>query len=385
MGMRETRLLWPNVNALEPAARPSDNPGTVRRPLRVGLVSPSQYPLAPVGHGPVRQLLIWLAEELVALGHEVTVIGSGPDPGVLRAVDYHATFEEAPPDEVMSGRPLLVVEAIHALEATRLLAALDVDVIHDLSRLGPLTAAARRVPTVVTAHGTVTGMRALYYRSIAQTTRLVAISKAQQLLGDPGVVVAWAGMVHHGIPVADFPFQAIKKEYALWLGRVIPEKAPDLAITAARSAGIPLLLAGKCTEADERAYFEERVRPLLGSDVEWVGEVGGTHKLDLLAQACCLLYPLRWNDTFGLPMVEAMACGTPVIAMNRGAVAEVVTHGVTGYICSTSDELAEWIPRAAEIDPFACRQHVEAQFSVAWMTESYLAIYRQALTAGEAS
>lgn len=370
------------VTPLGPAKR-HDDAHTIHQPLRVGLVSPSQHPLAPVGHGPVRQLLIWLVEELVTLGHEVTVIGFGPDPGVLRGVNYQATFEDPLFDHVMSGRRLLVAESIHALEATRLLARSTVDVIHDLSRTGPLTAPARRAPTVVTAHSAVTGMQALYYRSIAQITRLVAISESQQFLSDPGVHVAWAGMVYNGIPVANFPFQATKKDYALWLGRMIPQKAPDLAIASARSAGIPLVLAGKCTEADERAYFEDSVRPLLGSDVEWAGEVGGTHKLDLLAQARCLLHPLRWNDTFGLAMVEAMACGTPVIAMNRGAVAEVVEHGVTGYVCNTSDELAEWIPRAAAIDPLTCRKHVEAKFSATRMTEGYLAIYRAALRAAD--
>src|SRR6266496_5477251 len=150
-----------------------------------------------------------------------------------------------------------------------------------------------------------------------------------------------------------------------------PEKAPDLAIQAARVAGRRIVVAAKCNEPGEKRYFEDRVRPLLGRDAEWFGEADSEQKKDLLARARCLVFPIQWNEPFGIVMVEAMACGTPVVALRGGSVPEVVEDGVTGIICHRADELPDAIRRVDELDPKACRRRVFDCFDVADMVEGY--------------
>lgn len=218
-------------------------------------------------------------------------------------------------------------EVVHAAQLPELLADLAVDVVHDNTLAGPLVAATHGLPTVVTAHGPVYGDLGAYYRTLSGRASLVALSRAQR----EGLPTArWAATVPNGVRPDRFPFHAAKGEYAVFLGRMSPDKGPVWAIDAARAAGIPLVMAAKCREDDEVAYFEHAVRPRLGGDVEWIGEVGGRRKVELLADARCLLFPIDWEEPFGLVMIEAMACGTPVVALRRGAVPEVVDHGARG-------------------------------------------------------
>jgi glycosyltransferase involved in cell wall biosynthesis len=156
-----------------------------------------------------------------------------------------------------------------------------------------------------------------------------------------------------------------------------PEKAPDLAVLAAHAAGLPIVVAAKCNEPAERCYFQERVRPLLGPDDVWFGEADAKDKRDLLSRARCLLFPVQWDEPFGLVMVEAMACGTPVVALGGGSVPEVVDHGVTGWICQEPAQLARGILEADRIDPAACRDRVERLFDVPRMVAGYEQVYRE--------
>jgi glycosyltransferase involved in cell wall biosynthesis len=158
-----------------------------------------------------------------------------------------------------------------------------------------------------------------------------------------------------------------------------PEKAPDLAIRAARAAGRRIVVAGKCTEPVEQAYLDERVRPLLGPDAEWFGEADAGQKAELFSRACCLVFPVQWDEPFGLVMVEAMACGTPVVALRRGSVPEVVADGVTGFVRDHPDELPAAIARVDELEPKACRQRVADLFDVPQMAAGYEAVYRRVL------
>jgi len=265
-------------------------------------------------------------------------------------------------------------EVMHALVASDHLDALDADVVHDHSFVGPLATRCRRAPTVVTAHGPVTGELAEYYRRIGRHTALVAISEAQRA-EERGV--RWAGTVPNAIPVAEYPLEVDKDDYCLFLGRMNPEKAPDLAIRAARAAGRRIVVAAKCSEPEERRYFEERVRPLLGPDAEWFGEADNEQKKDLLARARCLVFPIQWDEPFGLVMVEAMACGTPVVALRAGSVPEVVEDGVTGFVRDDLAELPDAIERADALDPGACRQRVVERFDVPVMTDGYERVYRR--------
>jgi glycosyltransferase involved in cell wall biosynthesis len=189
----------------------------------------------------------------------------------------------------------------------------------------------------------------------------------------------WAGTVHNAIPVNEYPFETDKDDFVLFLGRISPEKGPDLAIKAARAAGRRIVVAAKCNEPAEHAYFEERVRPLLGPDAEWYGHATTEEKKKLLARAGALVFPIQWDEPFGIVMIEAMACGTPVVALRRGSVPEVVADGVTGWICDHPNELAPAIERISDLDPSACRARVADRFDVSEMLRRYEAIYREAL------
>jgi glycosyltransferase involved in cell wall biosynthesis len=344
-----------------------DNPSYP--PLRIAIVAPPWFPIPPGGYGGIESMVHTLVEGLADRGHEIILVGAGKP---HRSAKFLQTYGEPPLERMGEAFP----EVVHALAAHDHLADLDVDVVHDHSLAGPLTSGWRNTPTVVTAHGPIAGEMAICYRVLSRYTGLVAISDGQRAKGPD---MAWEGRVYNAIPVDEYPFQVQKEDYCLFLGRISPEKAPDLAIKAAREAGYRIVVAAKCNEPPEKAYFNEHVRPLLGPDAEWFGEASTEEKKDLLARARCLVFPIQWDEPFGIVMVEAMACGTPVVALDRGSVPEVVVDGVTGYICHQPDELPDAIRRVDELDPKACRRRVFDCFDVSDMVEGYETIYRRML------
>jgi glycosyltransferase involved in cell wall biosynthesis len=335
-------------------------------PLRVALVAPPWYPIPPSAYGGIEAVVYWLAEGLLARGHQVTVIGAGR-PGTRAR--FAQTYQVPPTGRLGEVLP----ELLHAAHTAQLLDELDVQVVHDHSAAGPLAASKRAAPTVLTAHGPVDGELGAYYRRLSLP--LVAISDFQRRTAAPGL--RWVGRVHNAIPVATFPYQKDKEDFCLFLGRMSPEKAPDLAILAAHAAGLPIVVAAKCNEPAERTYFQDRVRPLLNPDDFWFGEADAADKRDLLSRARCLLFPVQWEEPFGLVMVEAMACGTPVVALRGGSVPEVLDHSVTGWICPRPEQLALGIVEADRIDPAACRDRAERLFDVSQMVVGYEQVYRQ--------
>jgi glycosyltransferase involved in cell wall biosynthesis len=170
-------------------------------------------------------------------------------------------------------------------------------------------------------------------------------------------------MIHHGLPVDDYPYRETKDPFALFLGRMSPVKGAHLAIEAARAAGLRLAMAGRCSLPDERAYFDRFVRPRRRRDVAWLGEVDTARKKDLLSRASCLLFPIRWAEPSGLVMVEALACGTPVVALEAGVVPEVIEDGRSGLIGKRPEDLADLLSLVGHIAPAACR---ERRGSSAW-------------------
>ena len=201
---------------------------------------------------------------------------------------------------------------------------------------GPLVAAGRDVPTVVTVHGPVAGELGEYYRQLGTTVSLVAISDRQRRIAPD---LNWLATVHNALRVDGFPFRDEKEDWVFFLGRCVQDKGMHVAIDAARAAGRRIVLAAKCTEPLEKAYFEAEIAPRLGPDTEWLGEVSSAEKKELLSRAGCLLFPILWEEPFGMVMIEALACGTPVVALRRGSVPEVVIDGLTGIVCDDPDEL----------------------------------------------
>jgi glycosyltransferase involved in cell wall biosynthesis len=340
-------------------------------PLRIAMIAPPWYEVPPKAYGGIESLCAHLVDGLVARGHDVTLVGVGAHRVSGR---FHAVRPTPQPDQI--GK--MVPEALHTAAVARYLDRVDVDVVHDHTLSGPFTAAARRAPTIVTAHGPVDPMRD-YYAWLAEHAYLVAISESQRHLAPE---IAWAATVHNAVDASRFPYREDKEDFLLFLGRLCADKAPHLAIEAARAAGRRLVVAGKMAEPHEREYFEACVRPRLGPDVEWVGELDFPAKMDLLGRARAMLFPIQWEEPFGLVMVEAMACGTPVITMRRGAAPEVVEHGVTGFLCDRPDELPAAIHALGELDPARCRKRVEALFDLPVLVRGYERVYRIALQAG---
>jgi glycosyltransferase involved in cell wall biosynthesis len=311
-------------------------------------------------------MIYWLVEGLVARGHHVTVVGVDE---TETSAHFVQTFERAPSERLGEPGP----EVVHAAAVARALEDADIDVVHDNSLAGPLLACGRSAPTVVTAHGPVDGELGVFYRLLSDAVWMVAISDAQRRIAPD---LSWVAPVYNSIPVEEYPFEPDKEDWAVWLGRMNPEKAPHLAIDAARAADMPIVLAGKCSEPKEQSYFEAEVAPRLGPGVEWLGEADTARKKELLCKARCFVFPIRWEEPFGIVMVEAMACGTPVVALRAGSAPEVVDDGVTGFVCDAPEELAGALGRIDEIDPKACRDRVAQHFSVDAMVDGYEPVYK---------
>jgi glycosyltransferase involved in cell wall biosynthesis len=238
----------------------------------------------------------------------------------------------------------------------------------------------RGAPVVITSHGPAEGEWREYLQSVSGGAALVAISHAQTALAPE---VPWRAVVHNALDTSEVPLVTDKEDHLVWLGRMSPQKGAHLAIDLARQAGRKIVLAAKCSEPAERAYFEEFVKPRLGADVEWQGEVGPKEKYELLGAAAGFLFPLQWDEPFGMVLIEAMACGTPVLTLNRGVVPEIVSDGETGFVRDRAEELLPLIDRLPSIDPRACRARVEERFGPDVMVCGYERLYQELVAESE--
>jgi glycosyltransferase involved in cell wall biosynthesis len=338
------------------------------------MVVPPWFEVPPQGYGGLEVIAAALVDGLVARGHEVTLFGAGTRNGTA------ARFVGTTPDLRHPQLNETVPALLHTARVNRLLAGGGFDVVHDHTTDGPATATARQVPTVVTVHGAVAGDLGDYLGELRDTIRLVAISRAQRISRPD---LDWAATVHNALPpdALDPARRAAggRAGPVVWLGRFTPDKGPDLAIAACRAAGLRLVLAGKCHDAGERRYLRETIRPMLADDVDLLVNPDRASTQRLLAEARCLIMPIRWDEPFGMVMIEAMALGIPVVALNRGAVPELVRDGVTGWIREVPGELADALHRVDEIDPAACVAHVRDNFCAPLMARRYERVYLEAI------
>jgi glycosyltransferase involved in cell wall biosynthesis len=338
--------------------------------MRVAIIAPPWYPVPPGGYGGIEWVVSLLADGLTERGHQVTLFAP---PGSETEARLEPPLGKVPPEELI-GDPWY--EAAHAVSAYDREG--DFDVLHDhTGPVGVSIGAMSDCPTVHTLHGPFTEETGMLYRRIARRHWFVAISESQRSMGPANL--RWAGVVYNGIPMDRYALRVDKEEFLLFLGRADEEKAPHLAIEAARRAGRRLVMCVTTKNERERSYWKANVEPLLDDDVEVRGECDQDQKADLLARARALLFPIQWPEPFGLVMTEAMACGTPVVAWRNGSVPEVVADGETGFIVDSVEEMAAAIDRVHELDPLTMRARVEQQFSANAMVAGYEDIYRQVL------
>jgi glycosyltransferase involved in cell wall biosynthesis len=320
----------------------------------------------------VEQVVSLLVEELVARGHDVTLFASGDS--VTKAT-LRSVYDEAPTDRLWEVEPDAVhVGAAYSFATRAYRDGEGFDLVHDHTNyLGVAFAASLPTPVVHTVHMVLDQARASFLRRFSSEVYLTAISAYQR---DLVPELPWRGVVHNAVDVDAFPFREDKEDYLLCIGRVCERKGQDLAIEVARQAGLPLVLAGR-VHPKEAWFFEERILPHVDAEqVVFHGEVSNERKGELLAGARALLFPVREPEPFGLAMVEALACGTPVIAEPIGAVPEVVTDEETGFLATGVDAMADAVARTAEISPERCRDEAVARFHPQAMVDGYEAVYR---------
>jgi glycosyltransferase involved in cell wall biosynthesis len=336
--------------------------------MRIAQVAPLTEAVPPKLYGGTERVVHWLTEELVALGHEVTLFASG---------DSHtsAKLEAGWPRALRLDGAIRDANALHMamLERVRQRAH-DFDFLHFHLDYYPFSLFSRQaMPFVTTLHGRLDLPELQPVFNTFSTVPVISISNAQRR---PVPQARWVRTIHHGLPEKLLTPKPVKPSYLAFLGRIAPEKAVDRAIRIAIECGIPLKIAAKVDRAD-REYFEEKIRPMIVSPhVEYIGEIGDHEKSEFLSGAHALLATIDWPEPFGLVMIEAMACGTPVIAFNRGSVPEVVDVGVTGFV--VEDELGAIgaVEQLSDLSRDKVRKRFEERFTARRMAQDYLEVYR---------
>jgi glycosyltransferase involved in cell wall biosynthesis len=339
--------------------------------MRIAQVAPLYERVPPRLYGGTERVVSYLSEELVRRGHRVTLFASGDSLTGARLVSPVPRALRLDPQ---TRDPL----APHVIELSQVFErAAEFDLIHcHVDYLAFPFARLVATPTLHTMHGRLDLPALMPIFRHFHDVPLVSISDAQRR-PLAGLSLAWMGTVRHGLPLDRFPYSARGGRYLAFLGRIAPEKRPDLAIEVAKRVALPLKIAAK-VDAPDRPYFEREIRPRLDHPlIEFVGEIGDDAKPAFLGDALALLFPIDWPEPFGLVMIEALACGTPVIARPAGSVPEILVPGRTGFAADTLDELVDAVKRVDTLDRATCRRHVEAHFSVTRMADHYEALYQR--------
>jgi glycosyltransferase involved in cell wall biosynthesis len=340
--------------------------------MRIAEIAPPWLSVPPKGYGGIEWVVSLLADGLTERGHDVTLFATG-DSITKARLEY--AFETAPGSEMIHD---VWHDVVHTAWAMRDPESFDIFHVHSTwSAL--LAVALLGLPTVHTIHGAFTPEMRKLYPLLADRVWFVAISEAQRSMMP---ALRYAGVVYNGIDVSAYPFRTEKEDFVLFLGRAGKDKGAHRAVMAAKEAGVRLVLAAKVADQEEEDHWNRVVLPEVPSNATVLGEVSFDDKVDLLSRATAVLFPIDWDEPFGLVMVEAMACGTPVIATARGSVPELVLDGETGFIVSVEDypkEAARALARLGEIDPAAARARVMERFSGDAMVGGYEAVFERVL------
>ena len=343
-------------------------------PLKIAVISPVWFPVPPTGYGGIEWIVWLLADGLVDAGHDVTLFASGDS----RTKAKLASVYETAPSELIGNA---ITELHHCLIAFE--RADEFDVINDHSGLIAAAVGGRvRTPVLHTVHGPVDSLGGVVYRHITKVSPDVGFISISLNQRRPMPELPWVANCPNALDFSLYPVKPHRGDYLLFLGRMSPDKGCHRAIDVAITAGLPLKIAGKSREPQEQQYFEQYVRPHLSDQIEYLGEVTHGEKVELLQDARATLFPIEWEEPFGLVMIESMACGTPVIATRWGAVPEVIEHGRSGIIVDDYRIMAAALEEADLLDPLELRRYAELHFSPERMVGDYLRAYREAIERG---
>jgi glycosyltransferase involved in cell wall biosynthesis len=336
--------------------------------MHIAQIAPLTEAVPPKLYGGTERVVYWITEELVALGHDVTLYASGDS-------RTSAKLEAAWPRALRLDGSIRDPNALHIMMLERVRQrAHEFDMLHFHLDYYPFSLFARQsTPFVTTLHGRLDLPEHQPLFATFASAPVVSISNAQRR---PIPHAGWVRTIHHGLPEKLLTPRDVKPSYFAFLGRIAPEKGIDRAIHIARAAGVPLKVAAKVDRVD-REYFEELIEPLIdGTSVEYIGEITDSEKSEFLSGATALLVPIDWPEPFGLVMIEAMACGTPVIAFNRGSVPEIIEDGINGFIVEDEQGAIGAAYRLSELSRKEIRARFEARFTARRMAQDYLAVYR---------
>jgi glycosyltransferase involved in cell wall biosynthesis len=336
--------------------------------MRIAQVAPLAESVPPKLYGGTERVVSWLTEELVALGHDVTLFASGDSQTKAKLEPVWAKpirLARPRPDPMAAYAALLQSLAERARDFDVIHCHIDWILIPLLCRLG--------VPFVTTMHGRLDSSYVTQVVSRLPQAPFISISDDQRR---PVPSLDWLGTIYHGMPPETLRLHSKPDRYLAFLGRISPEKGPEVAIRLATAAKVPLRIAAKLPRGENR-FFQERVQPLVdGENVRFIGEVDEKAKQDLLGKATALLFPIDWPEPFGLVMIEAMACGTPVVAWRRGSVPEIVEDGLTGFVVDNEAEALKAIHRVHELDRDRIRREFERRFTARRMAEDHVTLYQ---------
>ncbi len=340
--------------------------------MRIAQIGPLAERIPPKKYGGTERVVHALTESLVARGHEVTLFASGDSLTSAHLVSvYPQSLREANLKDIYGANVWSLLNIGTAFERQA-----EFDIIHDhLGYLTLPTANIAHTPVVSTMHGAFTReMNTIYNRF--RRPYVVSISDAQRVTAPH---LNYIGTVYNGLPMADYPFSAEHDGYLLFVGRISMEKGVHLAVEVARDMGLPLIIAAKLDPMN-KPYFKEYIEPWLSDKIRWIGEVDEEERNKLYSRAMAFLHPITWREPFGLTLIEAMACGCPVIAIGKGSIPEIVKHGKTGFVVEDVEEMEDAVGELDTIDRRACRRHALTNFSAERMTDRYIAVYEEILS-----
>jgi glycosyltransferase involved in cell wall biosynthesis len=348
--------------------------------MKIAMVAPPWTQVPPVTYGGIERVVALLADRMVKLGQDVTLFCA---PGSHSSATMINMLPQAYPAKVGSAlyevdyvlRTLQYITKVNGVAKTGSSGAYDV--IHDHTSTGLAFTKYCDVPMVHTMHCGHEGDRGDFYKHHTNGSHLVAISNAQERTAPAGVVID--AVVPNPLDVEEWPLRVDKRNFALWVGNFQERRGAHRAVLAAKIAGMPLIMAGPI-QSGQRHYFETKVKPHIDNDrIRYIGEVGGHRKKALFANACAFLMPTTFNEPFGLVMVEALACGTPVIAFPNGAAGEIVQDGINGWHVADVPAMGAALHELQDIDPYRCRDSVEARYDAGTVAEEYMAVYENAV------